>query len=203
MEDRTELKLTRKDYTHVLRDSCEMIASAANSALQVLSAWPEKPLDGASLDRSLVKMALAERQASRLIIPSPDALEYFGLPRSATARAFDPDPTIRVDDPAREAWDFRPWLSEKLTHLSEFVFSVLQTTELIRQEPDPAGPDFLAANSGHGPLQSSSASEESPTLRLKDQAMYETRAAREYALGILSAIDSMGLSVIDWRLDAS
>lgn len=205
----------RRDYTEVLRKSCDSILTAVGMAENALSRWPDSPQDQPAVDRSLVKMMLALHRAEGLILPPPDAMEYFGLPRSATASAFDPDPTIRVQDPARETWDFRPWLSEKLTRVREHLHALMEVVETALDEVN--GMDgWSCAPVGAGPAADQAVStyseEDRPSLanteppeeplaeRLQERALYELRAARTYTRTILSAIDTMGLTVIDWRL---
>ena len=186
MDEPVNLGLLRRDYTSTLRTTCEAFVSAANGAEQALARWPlELGEVQAPLDRRLVQMVVASQRAVRLILPPPSAAEYFGLPRSATAHAHDPDPSVRVQDPGREAWDFRPWLSEKLTHLQEHLAALLDTVEYVLNDPA---------------YQESQDDEKTRAERVQDHASYALRASRSYAEGILSAIETMGLSVIDWRI---
>jgi hypothetical protein len=183
--ENVDLELLRKDYTRFLREACQLFVGAA-SRLEKSVDDPWMPGLRAEWDRCLVQMIVAENRATRLILPSPDAMEYFGLPRSATSHAFAPDPTIRIQDPHRETWDFRPWLSEKLTHLREHLQGLLEALETDLDETDAGAP---------GSPNTSELGE-----RLREQAAYSLRASRGYALEILGAIDNLGLTVIDWRL---
>ena len=211
MAENVDLELLRKDYTRFLREACQLFVGAA-SRLEKSVAEPRTPGFRAEWDRCLVQMILAENRATRLILPSPDAMEYFGLPRSATSSAFAPDPTIRIQDPHRETWDFRPWLSEKLTHLRENLHSLLEALETDLDETDSGDepmlrdPPFTTVPGLHeqGAGEADPGQGGSPTSelaeRLQEQAIYSLRASRSYALEILGAIDNLGLTVIDWRL---
>ncbi|MDQ2732112.1 MAG: hypothetical protein M3Y56_10665, partial [Armatimonadota bacterium] len=134
MDENRDLQLMRRDYTEVLRKSCESILDAAEAAEKALSGWPDSAEEQPAVDRAIVRIMLAVHRAEGLILPAPDAMEYFGLPRSATAHAFDPDPTVRVQDPARETWDFRPWLSEKLTRIREHLHALMEVVETALEE---------------------------------------------------------------------
>lgn len=192
--DQTELELLRTDYSHLLREACQTFVDAATDVEDALAGGLNAPGACARGDRGLVRMALAAHQAARLIIPSPDAMEYFGLPRSVTSSGLLPEPTIRVQDPGRETWDFRPWLSEKLSHLRENYYALLESVELA------IGPSNQETAGDSGSRDPDELPPEVVRQRLLERASYELRATRNYARDILNAMDTMGLTVIDWRL---
>lgn len=210
-----ELGLLRRDFTPALQQACERFLDAAAAAERILIAPDFTAGGGALLDRRLVQMTVAEHQLSRLVLPIRDAMEYFGLPRSITARAMDPEPTVRVQDPARESWDFRPWLSEKTSYLRDNLYALLETIETLveidqtdttRQsaQTDGLSLDVDSAPGERTPSEEKTDEESREDLseRLQERALYELRASASYARDILRAIESMGLSIVDWRIAA-
>ncbi|MCA1597269.1 MAG: hypothetical protein LC772_12720 [Chloroflexi bacterium] len=223
--DSTELGLVRRDFTPMLKQACERFIEAAAGAEAALSSKSPDASGSPLLDRRLVQMTVAEHQISRLVLPVRDALEYFGLPRSITARALDPEPTVRVQDPAREAWDFRPWLSEKVSYIRDNLHALLETVETLTEMGSADGTATHnqraamracegSAGSEHAscdhPLADDSSDEGSPAepstvtlmARLTERAVYEARSSAGYARDIVGAIESMGLTVVDWRISA-
>jgi hypothetical protein len=189
MSDRTNIQLLRTDYTDVLQSACEAFLGAADAGRDAIAEWPK---DVERLDRALVRMTTMMLRATRLIIPAPDAMEYFGLPRSVTASGAMPEPAVRVQDPARETWDFRPWLSEKLSHLRDNLYALLETTETLRE---------LSQSDARNTA--SDADDGSVLENVLERSRYEIRATRAYAVEVLNAINEMGLTVVDWRVGES
>ena len=84
----------------------------------------------AQVDRLLVRLQVRAARVVRIAVPAPSAGELHGLPAEACDTGATPKPA--VVHRGKPGWDFRPWLTEKTTRLSQSVDRILEGFETDR-----------------------------------------------------------------------